>query len=154
MNKAFFVIILFAFISCNKHNVYQQFFDIPENTWNTDSLINFELTDIDTSVNYKVLLNIRHGVEYKYQNIFLFSKTDYNKDTLEIYLCDNAGKWYGKGWGDVKEVTVEISNINDKKITKSSSISFEQAMRYGDKKSIDNLQHIHSLGILIQQNND
>ena len=50
----------------------------------------------------------------KFQNIFLFSKTDYNKDTLEIYLCDNAGKWYGKGWGDVKEVTVEISNINDK----------------------------------------
>ena len=33
-------------------------------------------------------------------------------------------------------------------------ISFEQAMRYGDKESINNLQHIHSLGILIQQNND
>ena len=44
---------------------------------------------------------------------FLFSKADYNKDTLEIYLCDNAGKWYGKGWGDVKEVTVDISNVND-----------------------------------------
>ena len=63
-------------------------------------------------------------------------------------------KWYGKGWGDIKEVTVDISNVNDKIITKSSSISFEQAMRYGDKESIENLQHIHSLGILIQQNND
>ena len=71
MNKAFFVIILFVFISCNKNNVYQQFFDIPENTWNTDSLINFELNDLDTAINYKVLLNIRHGVEYKYQNIFI-----------------------------------------------------------------------------------
>ena len=34
------------------------------------------------------------------------------------------------------------------------AVFFEQAMRYGDKESIDNLQHIHSLGILIQQNND
>ena len=154
MKNILFFIILFVFASCNKKNVYQKFFDFPENTWNTDSLINFELSHLDTSINYKVFLNIRHGVEYKYQNIFLFSKTDYNKDTLEIYLCDNVGKWYGKGWGDVKEVIVDISNINDKKITKSNSISFEQAMRYGDKKSIDNLQHVHSLGILIQQNND
>ena len=154
MKKAVFFMILVVFISCDKNNVYQQFFDIHENTWHKDSLINFELTDLDTSVNYKVFLNIRHGVEYKYQNIFLFSKTNHNKDTLEIYLCDNVGKWYGKGWGDVKEVTVEISNINDKKITKSSSVCFEQAMRYGDKESIDNLQHIHSVGILIQQHND
>ena len=154
MKKVVFFMILFVFISCDKNNVYQQFFDIHENTWHKDSLINFELTDLDTSVSYKMFLNIRHGVEYKYQNIFLFSKTDHNKDTLEIYLCDNAGKWYGKGWGDVKEVTVDISNVNDKIITKSSSISFEQAMRYGDKESIENLQHIHSLGILIQQNND
>ena len=43
----------------------------------------FELNDLDTSINYKVFLNIRHSVEYKYQNIFLFSKTDYNKDTLD-----------------------------------------------------------------------
>ena len=154
MKKIVFFMILFVFISCDKNNVYQQFFDIHENTWHKDSLINFELTDLDTSISYKMFLNIRHGVEYKYQNIFLFSKTDHNKDTLEIYLCDNAGKWYGKGWGDIKEVTVDISNVNDKIITKSSSISFEQAMRYGDKESIENLQHIHSLGILIQQNND
>ena len=154
MKKAVFFMILVVFMSCDKNNVYQQFFDIRNNTWHKDSLISFELTDLDTSANYKVFLNIRHGVEYKYQNIFLFSKIDYNKDTLEIYLCDNVGKWYGKGWGDVKEVIVDISNVNDKKITKSSSISFEQAMRHGDKESIDNLQHIHSLGILIQQNND
>ena len=154
MKKVVLYIILLVFISCNKNNVYHQFFDIPKNTWHKDSLINFELTDLDTSIKHKVFLTIRHGIEYKYQNIFLFSKTDYNKDTLEIYLCDNGGKWYGKGWGDIKEVTVDISNVNDKKITKSSTISFEQAMRYGDKQNIDNLQHIHSLGILIQQNND
>ena len=154
MKNIVFFIILFAFASCNKKNVYQKFFDVPENTWNTDSLINFELAHLDTSINYKVFLNIRHGVEYKYQNIFLFSKTDYNKDTLEIYLCDNVGKWYGKGWGDVKEVTVDISSINNKKIITSKSISFEQAMRYGDKVSVDNLQHIHSLGIIIQKHND
>ena len=154
MKNTVFFIILFIFMSCNKKNIYQQYFDIPENTWHTDSLINFELTDLDTTINYKVFLNIRHGVEYKFQNIFLFSKTDYDNDTLEIYLCDNVGKWYGKGWGDVKEVTVDISNVNDKKIINSKSISFEQAMRYGDKRSIDNLQHIHSLGIIIQQNND
>ena len=154
MKNILFFIILFVFASCNKKNVYQKFFDVPENTWNTDSLINFELANLDTSINYKVFLNIRHGVEYKYQNIFLFSKTDYNKDTLEIYLCDNVGKWYGKGWGDVKEVTVDISSINKKKIITSKSLSFEQAMRYGDKVSIDNLQHIHSLGIIIQKHND
>ena len=154
MRNIVFFIILFLFTSCNKKNVYQSFFDIPKNTWNTDSIINFELTNLDTASNYKVLLNIRHSVEYKYQNIFLFSKTDYNKDTLEIYLCDNTGKWYGKGWGDIKEVTVDISNINNKKIINSSNISFEQAMRYGDKVSINNLQHIYSLGVIIKKHND
>ena len=154
MKNIVFFIILFFITSCNKKNGYQNFFDIPENTWNTDSLINFELTNLDTSFNYKVFLNIRHGVEYKYQNIFMFSKTDYNKDTLEIYLCDNAGKWYGKGWGDIKEVTVDISNINNNKIISSSNVSFEQAMRYGDKVSINNLQHIYSLGIIIKKQNE
>jgi gliding motility-associated lipoprotein GldH len=154
MKNTALLIILFVFISCNKKNVYQKFFDIPENIWHTDSLINFKLTQLDTNRNYKVFLNIRHGVEYKYQNIFLFSKTDYNKDTLEIYLCDNVGKWYGRGWGDIKDVSIDISNINNKKIINSKNISFEQAMRYGDKVRVNNLQHIHSLGIIIQQYND
>ena len=154
MKNTALLIILFVFISCNKKNVYQKFFDIPENIWHTDSLINFKLTQLDTNLNYKVFLNIRHGVEYKYQNIFLFSKTDYNKDTLEIYLCDNVGRWYGTGWGDIKDVSIDISNINNKKIINSNSISFEQAMRYGDKERVSNLQHIHSLGIIIQQHNE
>ena len=154
MKNTTWLIILFVFISCNKKNVYQSFIDIPENIWHTDSLINFKLTQLDTNHNYKVFLNIRHGVEYKYQNIFLFSKTDHNKDTLQIYLCDNVGKWYGRGWGDIKDVSIDISNINNKKIINSNSISFEQAMRYGDKEKVNNLHHIHSLGITIQQHNE
>ena len=154
MKRAVILIILFTFISCNKKNVYQKFFDVPENTWHADSLIKFKIKQLDPTFNYKVFLNIRHGIEYKYQNLFLFSKTDYSQDTLEVYLCDNSGKWFGKGWGDVKEIAVDISNINDKKITKSNNISFEQAMRYGDKERLDNLQHIYSLGITIQQNDD
>ena len=47
MKKAVFFITLFVFISCNKNNVYQQFFDIPENTWHKDSLI--------------ILISIRHS---------------------------------------------------------------------------------------------
>lgn len=154
MKKTVFLLLIIVFASCNKKSVYQKFIDVPENIWHTDSVINFKLTPLDTSVNYKVFLNIRHGVEYKYQNIFLYSKTDYNQDTLEIYLCNNAGKWYGKGWGDIKEVSIDISNINNKKIIKSKKISFEQAMRYGDKESVNNLQHIHSLGIIIQRHNE
>ena len=67
-------------------------------------------------------------------------------------LADKRGKWYGKGVGDIREVSVIIERIkfNNKKEIK---YVLEQAMRYGKKEKIIRLQNLNSIGLRIIKKN-
>ena len=67
-------------------------------------------------------------------------------------LADKGGKWYGKGFGDIREVSVIIERLkfNNKKEIK---YVLEQAMRYGKKEKIIRLQNVNSIGLRIIKKN-
>jgi len=79
--------------------------------WHQDSLLMFELHVEDTTQDYRVMMLLEYGVDYPYQNAYLFrdilseTQTEY-QDTVELTLALPDGTWTGSGYGSVK--TLEL----------------------------------------------
>ena len=110
------------------------------------------MENMDTSLTYDLYAMIRHTTNYRFQNLFLFTEIQGEKDTLEISLSEKNGKWKGRGFGDVKELKIKIANNIRFGKEPASCFSFEQAMRYQDLQKINELQEILAIGITIQKN--
>lgn len=108
---------LLFFNSCSRGIVYTESVTIPNKHWLLDFNPQFSAEITDTLSNCNILFTIRNSSSYPFRNIFLFvTATSPNgssiTDTLEYMLADEKGKWYGKGIGDVRELTVRYkSNI-------------------------------------------
>ena len=136
-----------GFVSCQNENKKEVYHSFNNNTWNTDSIVSFELDNIDTTSSLDLYLMVRHTTNFKFQNLFLFTNFENQQDTLELFLSKKSGKWLGKGFGETKELKIKIEeNISLKKI-QDQSFSVEQAMRYEDLEKIINLTEIVAVGI-------
>ena len=146
------VFIIFIALSC-KNDQKEEYYHVFENKqWNTDSIVRFEMENMDASLTYDLYAMIRHTTNYRFQNLFLFTEVQGKKDTLEIILSEKNGKWKGRGFGDVKELKIKIANKIRFSQELMDDISFEQAMRHNDLEKINDLQEILAIGITIQKN--
>jgi len=104
MNKFFissFVFSLLFLFSCNDNIFYHEKKIIVNNNWKYNDTLCFNLNIADTSQFYDLFFTIENSDEYPNSNLWLFvtTKSPKNfllKDTLELFLSDNKGKWYGK----------------------------------------------------------
>lgn len=136
-----------GFVSCQNENIKEVYHSFNNNTWNTDSIVSFELDNIDTTSSYDLYLMVRHTTNFKFQNLFLFTNFENQQDTLELFLSEKSGRWLGKGFGEIKELKIRIKeNVNFKE-NQGQMFSVEQAMRYEDLEKIINLTEIVAVGI-------
>ena len=136
-----------GFVSCQNENKKEIYHSFDNNTWNTDSIVSFELDNIDTTSSHDLYLMVRHTTSFKFQNLFLFTNFENQKDTLELFLSEKSGRWLGKGFGEIKELKIRIKeNVNFKE-NQDQIFSVEQAMRYEDLEKIINLTEIVAVGI-------
>ena len=141
----FFLVV--GFVSCQNENKKEVYHSFNNNTWNTDSIVSFELDNIDTTSSHDLYLMVRHTTNFKFQNLFLFTNFENQQDTLELFLSEKSGKWLGKGFGEIKELKIRIKeNINFNE-NQDQIFSIEQAMRYEDLEKIINLTEIVAVGI-------
>ncbi len=120
INKFSFVFILasiFLFSSCNSNLIYSDSHVMTDKTWELFDSPVFNVPISDTTNINDVSFVIRTGSSYPYRNIFLFV-TAYSPDgksitdTIQYYLADEKGKWYGKGIGDIHELLLPYkSNV-------------------------------------------
>ena len=151
MKRIFFYLFVF-FIACQNDKIQYKYYVFEEKKWNSDSIVSFNFDNIDTTASYDIYLKIRHSVDYKFQNLFLFSNTNNEKDTIEIFLSQKNGKWNGKGFGDIKEIDVLISKEVTFENFDEANYSFEQAMRYNDLEKIIELDGLFAIGLAIKRN--
>lgn len=110
--KILFGILLLCFLyCCNTNEVYDSTVSFSSDSWSQEQIIDFEFTVSDTSGSYDLYLQVRNSGAYTYKNIWLFVEIhapngSVLKDTLEIILADNAGRWLGKGIGNVHQMQV------------------------------------------------
>ena len=141
----FFLVV--GFVSCQNENKKEVYHSFNNNTWNTDSIVSFELDNIDTTSSHDLYLMVRHTTNFKFQNLFLFTNFENQQDTLELFLSEKSGRWLGKGFGEIKELKIRIKeNVNFKE-NQDQIFSVEQAMRYEDLEKIINLTEIVAVGV-------
>ena len=141
----FFLVV--GFVSCQNENKKEVYHSFNNNVWNTDSIVSFELDNIDTTSSHDLYLMVRHTTNFNFQNLFLFTNFENQQDTLELFLSEKSGRWLGKGFGEIKELKIKIKeNVNFKE-NQDQIFSVEQAMRYEDLEKIINLTEIVAVGI-------
>jgi len=114
LNKKFkngVILISLLFIACTTNDTFFQYKAIAPQGWNKDSLCVFDIPIADENLSYNVYVNVRNRGEYPYQNLWLFLQkmspdSTIVKDSIELYLADQRGKWLGSGIGSVLEMPV------------------------------------------------
>ena len=149
-----YLLVIFASIlfSCG-NNTYENYHSFNGGRWNTDSIVKFKYTIIDTTKKYDLSLKIRHTVDYNFQNLFVFLE-ETTKDTIEIILANKAGKWLGTGIIDVREVEYVFHKKREFVEKGEYTLTIEQAMRYGASQKIENLEHVLDVGLIVLENNE
>lgn len=142
------LIVIFTY-SCSTGVVYDQNREVGENGWYKNDAARFDVEIDDTLATYDYYINIRHTVDYRYSNLYVFMNTTYpngniGRDTVEFVLADKAGKWFGKGWGEVKDISVPIVKGMKFPLKGSYTFQIQQAMR------VDSLKEINDIGIRIE----
>jgi gliding motility-associated lipoprotein GldH len=84
--------------------------------------------------------------------LFLFVDFQDKRDTVEIILSEKSGRWIGRGFGDIKEQEILFKDQVFFSKEKQNKLFFEQAMRYGDRETINELKGIIAIGVGVNQN--
>ncbi len=141
--------LMSSFSACSDASVYQHKYILNNQTWTYDKPFQFDFDIQDTISGYDLIINLSHKKQYAYSNLYLFVDVeDPNKktyrDTINCFLCDYAGRFYG----DVSGEDVELDLLYKQRISfpdlGTYTIRLEQAMRDSS------LQNINSVGLTIK----
>ncbi len=143
--------VLLVFTGCEKpKTIFSEEKSFSNNIWLTGNVPIFECTISDTTHPYNIFLTLSNTETYPFQNLYMFVTIQFPRgvvrvDTIDCFLADNRGKWYGKSNDDFyKQKLIYRKNI----LFPYAGIyrfSIEQAMRQKE------LEGIHSVGIIIEE---
>lgn len=154
LNAAFLPVTLtiFILVSCDPGRVYEKNIRIPDGIWTWNSPVRFEVFVEDTITTHNLYLNVRNTGMYPLSNLYLFITTiapsgHMIKDTVQIILADEKGKWLGDGLGDIWDHQ-KLYKEQVRFAQKGKYIfEFEQAMR------IERLPFILDVGLRVEKAN-
>jgi gliding motility-associated lipoprotein GldH len=135
------IALLLMIASCNSNVIFTDSVAIPDNTWSLTNIPVFTMPVTDTSINTNIFFTIRTGSEYPFRNIYFFvtaSSPDGKSicDTLEFNLADEKGNWYGRGFGDIKELNLPFKSNVFFPLKGNYQFKVQHGMRIGDLKGI------------------
>lgn len=144
------VFVLLILSACDSSRVYEENVSIPEGEWNQDQAVEFNFNIEDTLSFHNLYLNIRNTGKYPYSNIFLFVNTllpdgRRGRDTVEVILAEQDGKWKGSGIGDIWDNRTLFKKDFKFPVAGEYKIQLIQAMR------INVLPEIVDAGIRIEK---
>ena len=145
---------LFLF-SCDSQRVFEENKNISDEIWSISDSKLFEFNSLDTNSLMNIIVNVRHTSSYSFSNLWLFIHTTspdglIQSDTLECVLSKPDGKWLGNG--GITDVWSFNTLLKTQRFNKKGAYTFEieQAMRYGDKAKLLNLEGISDIGLRIE----
>lgn len=145
-----FTVILCSLLGCDPGVIFEESLKIEEAKWKRESKARFEFEIEDTTAKYEIHLNFRHGGDYPYRNVFLFTETTspserFQKDTAQMILADQKGRWLGKGIGDIFDYQFGFKQGNLFPEKGTYVFEIEQGMR------LATLPNITDIGISIRK---
>lgn len=100
MRTLLVIVAVVFFSSCGKDYLYEQKFDVPNNVWNADQKVKFEVNIADAKSVYNLYIRVDNTEFYPKSNLWLFTKSvapdnSMQIDTVEIFLA-NTNQWLGQ----------------------------------------------------------
>jgi gliding motility-associated lipoprotein GldH len=137
-------------ISCDQNRIYDEYKTVPENKWDKNNPVVFNFKINDTVSLYNMFINLRHGGQYQFSNLFLFVTTTLPdgkmaRDTVELILADRDGRWRGNGLGDIWDHSFPFNTNFQFPRNGEYKITLTQAMR------VDVLPYIKDVGLRIEE---
>ena len=150
-----FLGLVFCLFSCDKTRVFDEYKSVGS-AWNTDSIVRFDLPQLELAKPYNLFVNLRNNSNYPFNNLFLLVSLENPEglvkvDTLEYKMANNDGTLLGEGFSDTKESTLFYKeNLKfDKK--GQYKISIQQAVRQNGKvKGEKELNGVSEVGFRIE----
>ena len=148
------IVLLFLsvnlFASCDKSRVFEKNIKIPNYEWDANNVLKFEVPINDTLSGYTMYFNVRNASGYSFSNLYLFFTVHspdgkQERDTVEIKLADETGKWLGDGLGDIWDNKILFKRNFRLPLTGTYIFEMEQAMR------VNPLSYIMDAGIRIEK---
>ena len=136
-----------AFTSCQTDVVYSQFHPISSEQWHADSIVRFDYTIEDTTLDYRILLYVRHTERYPYQNMWLFVDNGEMVDSIEFYLADDRGQWLG----DKHNGIIEMAVLMEESKHFSDTGTYYMKVQHGMRDTL--LRGVSDVGLEIVRNN-
>jgi len=131
--------------------LYQKYITIPDHTWTVKDTVSFNVpvSAEDTAAVYDVSINVRNSDNYDFSNLYLFIDVtnpahQTERDTFEYPLATDAGKWLGRGLGDIWDNKCHFK-LNKHLSKGEYKFTFQQAMR------VDKLPGIMDVGLTIEK---
>ena len=148
----FTIIILFS--ACDKTRAFDEYKSVG-NSWNKDTIVSFNLPQLDSTKLYNLFVTLRANNNYKYNNLFLIVSLElpngFTKvDTLEYQMADPDGTLLGDGFSDIKESKLFYKeNI---RFRSKYKVHIKQAVRENGKVSgVKALDGITEVGFRVEK---
>ncbi len=139
-----------SLVACDSNVVFEKNIKLDDNRWAQGTVIKLETEIKDTISPMNLYINVRNASGYQFRNLFVFLTTitpenNKSRDTLELILADDAGKWLGDGMGDIWDNRILFKQNFQFPSAGKYTFELEQAMR------IDPLPQIMDAGIRIEK---
>ena len=153
------VMILFcfaiSFVSCDKKRVFDEYKSVGK-SWNKDSIVSFDLPQLDPKKQYNLFLNLRDNNDYPYNNVFVIVSMEHpgkkvTVDTLEYQMANPDGSLLGDGFTDLKESKL-VYKERMKFPAGAYKVHIKQAVRQtGKVTGVQKLEGITEVGFRIEK---
>ncbi|WNM19740.1 gliding motility lipoprotein GldH [Flavobacterium capsici] len=154
-NSLLLALLFLCFISCDKKRVFDEYKSVG-NSWHKDSIVTFELPELDKDKTYDLFLNVRDNDDYPFNNLFVIVSLEQpdkkiKVDTLEYVMTNPDGTLLGEGFSDIKESKLFYKG-NEKFDQKGVyKVHIKQAVRQTGKiEGVENLKGITDIGFRIE----
>ena len=154
-NSLLFILVAFLVVSCDKKRVFDEYKSVGNN-WNKDSIIAFDLPQLEQTKNYNLFVNIRDNNDYPFDNLFLIVSMEQPDkktlvDTLEYKMAAEDGTLLGDGFSDVKESKLFYKTNFNLGIKGKYKVKIQQAVRQtGKVAGVKELKGITDVGFRIE----
>jgi gliding motility-associated lipoprotein GldH len=137
-------------VSCDEQRVFEENAEFEQAVWKRDAPVSFQFDVADTVSRYNMFVNLRNETNYEFRNIFLFLTLkapdgQQATDTLECFLADEKGKWYGKGGAQLLDNRILYKRNIRFPAAGTYRVTLEQAMRTAE------LAHIRNVGFRLEK---
>lgn len=153
-HNLWFFVVATLLVSCDEKRVFDQYKSVG-GTWHKDSVVTFDLPELDSVKPYNMFVNLRGNNDYPYNNIYLIVSLDEpgrvtKVDTLEYAMTDAEGNLLGNGFSDVKESAL-VYKKREKFKKGNYKVHIRQAVREtGKVAGVKELKGITEVGFRIE----